>query len=307
VTRQVVVGAGTVGTAVARQLADRGEQVILVSRSGAGAELDGVQRVQLDATDGAALSALAAGAAVLYDCLNPAYHRWMSDWPPMAKAMLEAAQQSGAVLATVSNLYGYGEVSRPMTETTGLNARSKKGRLRAQMWLDAKAAHDAGRIRATEIRSADFIGPGAQSHLGERVIPRLLAGKKVQVLKSADTPHSWGYTGDAARLLVAVGSDERAWGKPWHVPSNAPRTQREAVADLARVAGVEPVSVTEMPAVLFRTLSLFSPLLRELPEVAYQLEKPFILDSSAARQMFGLEPTPWDDVLAATIASYRSK
>ena len=47
-----------------------------------------------------------------------------------------------------------------------------------------------------------------------------------------------------------------------------------------------------------------SPLIRELPEVAYQLENDFVLDSSAAQDELGLVPTPADDVLAAILVPY---
>lgn len=305
-TRHVIVGAGPIGTATARLLAERGEQVTVVTRAGASPDLTGVSPVRLDATDSTALSELAGEAAVLYNCASPAYRRWATDWPPLATALLDAAERSGAVLATASNLYGYGTVTAPMTESTALNPSSTKGRVRARMWLDAQAWQHAGRIRATEVRSSDYIGPGAQSPIGDRVVPRLLAGRGVQVMKSADTLHTWTYTGDVARLLVAVGGDERAWGKPWHVPSNPPRTQREAIGDLTRAAGVKPVKVSETPAAVLRALGLVNPTVRELHEVAYQLRQPFILDSTAAQRTFGLEPTPWHDVLAATIASYQS-
>jgi nucleoside-diphosphate-sugar epimerase len=248
---------------------------------------------------------LAAGAVAIYNCVNPAYHRWPTDWPPIARALLTAAERSGAVLVTASNLYGYGRVSGPMTEDLPLAAKGAKGRTRAQMWLDALAAHEAGRVRATEVRGSDYVGPGAQSHLGERVVPRLLVGKDVTVLKSADTAHTWTATKDVARLLVTIAVDERAWGRPWHVPSNPPRTQREAVGDLCRIAGVRPVKVREYPSLLLRGMGLFNPQIRELPEVAYQIENPFILDSTAAQATFDLAPTPWDDVLADVIASYR--
>jgi nucleoside-diphosphate-sugar epimerase len=127
------------------------------------------------------------------------------------------------------------------------------------------------------------------------------------VLGSADAAHSWSYVGDVARLLVTVGTDPRAWGRPWHVPSNPPRTQREAIADLARIAGVRPVKVIETPKAMLRLAGLVSPVLRELPEVAYQMERAFILDSSAAEAAFGLRPTPWQGVLTETIAFYRGR
>jgi hypothetical protein len=73
------------------------------------------------------------------------------------------------------------------------------------------------------------------------------------------------------------------------------------VADLARVAGVRPVAVTPLPWWLIRSLGLFSPLLRELPEVGYQHDGAFVMESAAARTTFGMEPTAWDEILADTL------
>jgi len=39
-----------------------------------------------------------------------------------------------------------------------------------------------------------------------------------------------------------------------------------------------------------------------LREVSYQFEQPFVLDSSAATEMFGLKPTPLGEALTATLA-----
>jgi len=253
------------------------------------------------------MAELANGSIAIYNCANPAYHRWPTDWPPIARALLNAAERSGAVLATVSNLYGYGPVSGPMTEDLPLNATGPKGRTRAQMWRDALALHDAGSVRATEVRASDYIAAGPSSHLGDRVVPRLLAGKSVSVLKSADTLHTWTAVDDVARLLVTVAADERGLGRAWHVPSNPPRTQREAILDMCRVAGVDPVQVKEHPALLIRAMGVVNPLIREFAEVSYQFESPFVLDSTAAEQTFGLAPTPWDDTLADVIASYLEK
>jgi nucleoside-diphosphate-sugar epimerase len=306
-SKHVIVGVGPIGTASALLLAHRGEEVVVVSRSGSGPTHPGIARIAADASSSATMAQLTTGAIAIYNCVNPAYNRWPIDWPPIAQALLTAAEQSDAVLVTVSNLYGYGPVSGPMTESLPLAAQGPKGRTRAQMWRDALAAHTAGRVRATEVRGSDYVGPGAQSHLGERVVPRLLAGRDVTVMKSADSSHTWTATDDVARLLVTVALDERAWGRPWHVPSNPPRTQREAVGDLCRVAGLDPVRVKEYPRLLIRGMGLFNPLMRELPEVAYQIEDSFVLDSTAAQQTFGLEPTPWDDVLAGLLASYRGE
>jgi nucleoside-diphosphate-sugar epimerase len=304
-SKHVIVGAGPVGTATALLLAERGEEVVVVTRSGSGADHPAITRTAADASSSSGMAELAAGAVAIYNCANPQYHQWLTDWPPIARSLLAAAETSNAVLVTVSNLYGYGPVTGPMTEDLPLAAKGPKGGVRAQMWRDALAAHDAGRARVTEVRGSDYAGPRVQGHLGDRVVPRLLAGRDVTVMKSADTAHTWTATSDVARLLTTVAGDERAWGRPWHVPSNPPRTQREAVGDLCRVAGVPIVKVKEYPSLLIRGMGLFNPMMRELPEVAYQLEEPFVLDSTAAQQTFALTPTPWDDVLEGVIASFR--
>ncbi len=304
-SKHVVVGAGPIGTATALLLIEKGEEVVIVTRSGSGPSHPAITRSAADASSSAKMVELASGAVAIYNCANPAYHRWPTDWPPIARALLIAAERSGAVLGTVSNLYGYGPVSGPMTEDLPLIATGPKGRARARMWRDALAAHNAGSVRATEVRGSDYVAPGPSSHLGDRVVPRLLAGKSVAVLKSADTPHTWTTVKDVARLLVEVASDQRGLGRAWHVPSNPPRTQREAVGDLCRVVGVDSVRVSEHPALLMRALGLVNPLIRELTEVSYQFENPFVLDSTAAQRTFGLTPTPWDDVLASVVESYR--
>ena len=298
----LVVGAGPIGSAVARRLVAAGDTVRVVTRSGSGPE--GTERIAADAADAERLAQLATGADVVYNCVNPQYHRWVTDWPPVAAAILGAAESSGAVLVTTANLYGYGPVDRPMTEDMPLAGTYSKAQVRNRMWLDALAAHEAGRVRATEARGADYIGPGAESHLGDRVMPKLLAGKKVTVTSSLDSRHTWTYTEDMAATLVALGADERAWGRPWHVPSALTMSQREAITELARLAGVETPKMAEYQAWMMKALGVFSPLIRELPDVAYQMKDDFVLDSSAAQRELGLVPTPAEEVLRAHLPAY---
>ena len=185
-----------------------------------------------------------------------------------------------------------------MTEDLPLAATGEKAQVRVRMWQEAKAANDAGRIRATEVRGSDYICPGAQSMLGDRVMPRVLAGKSVQLLGDVDQPHTWTAPVDVARTIITAAADERGWGRAWHVPSNPPRTQRQAVEDLAAAAGVPPVKVSARPGVVLWAAGLFQPMIRELKETDYQRERPYLLDDSAARETFGMEPTPWADMLA---------
>ena len=156
----VVVGAGPVGSGTASLLAEAGETVRVVSRGGKGPAAPGIECLAADAGSPGALTAIATGADAIYNCANPPYPRWATDWPPLAAAMLDAAERTGAVLVTASNLYGYGPVDHPLTETDPLAATSTNGRVRAEMWKRALAAHRSGRVRVTEARSSDYFGPG---------------------------------------------------------------------------------------------------------------------------------------------------
>src|SRR5262245_44259146 len=125
-SQHVIVGAGPVGSRTALVLAERGDQVRMVTRRGTGPEHPAIERVAADATDATRLSELAAGATALYNCANPQYHRWLTDWPPLAAALLTAAERSGATLTTAAPLYGYGPVTGPMTAQTPLAATHPK-------------------------------------------------------------------------------------------------------------------------------------------------------------------------------------
>src|SRR3954452_3334777 len=121
-----------------------------------------------------------------------------------------------------------------MTPRPPLAATDVKGRVRAQMWADAMAAHEAGRVRATEARAADFVGPqvpGGQSHL-MRQLPALRAGRRAWVIGDPDVPRGWSYLPDVAATLVTLATDERAHGRAWHVPSTI-RSQRQALTELS--------------------------------------------------------------------------
>lgn len=299
--KHVVVGSGQVGTHLATKLIAQGHEVVVVTRSGSGPA--GSVKVAADVADRARLTEVTRGADALYNCVNPQYHRWLTDWPPMADSFLAAAEASGAAYVMLGNLYPYGPVDGPMTEDLPLASPNPKFRVRAKMWADALAAHEAGRIRATEIRGSDYYGPGAtdQSYLGDRFIVPLRAGKAIQVPYPMDLPHSWTYLPDVADALITAGTDERAWGRPWHVPTAEAQSFRQMAQRMAAVIGAPEPRMQSLPWGLVRVAGLFSPTLGELRHVRYQFTAPYLLDSSAFQRTFGVAPTPIDTALKATL------
>ena len=303
----VIIGAGATGTATALELANRGHAVKVITRSGSGPTHPSIELIKANASDPETLIRHAKGAAAIYNCANPPYNKWTTDWPPLAASILRAAEATGAVLVTLSNLYAY-EVGKPMRATDSLHPPSVKGKVRADMWHEALRAHDEGRVRVTEARASDFIGPGigATAHMGDRVVPRLLAGKSVSLLGRVDVPHSWTAISDVASTLATIGADDRAWGRPWHVPTAAPLTQTQLIHRMCEIAKVEPVKVKSLPSFAVTLGGLALPVLRELKEVMYQFEQPFVMDSADTTDVFGLTATPIDETLSATIDFYRN-
>ena len=295
--RHVIVGAGPVGTAAAEHLVRLGHEVRMVTRSGAGPST--VEPVAADATDAARLAELTIGADALYNCASPPYHRWPELWPALESALLRAAERSGAVLVTMSNLYGYGGVRGPIREDTPLAGTAEKLRLRADMWRRALAAHEAGRVRVTEARASDFVGPAARSLFTMMVAPRVRAGRTAVVPANLDVPHSLTYTGDVGATLAVLGTDPRALGRAWHVPTAPAVSLREAAVRFAAIVGAPAPSLRVMSDAVLRLGGLFNSEAREFAKVRYQFESPWVLDSSAAQQTFGLVPTPLDDALRA--------
>ncbi|MFC7404155.1 NAD-dependent epimerase/dehydratase family protein [Georgenia alba] len=301
----VIVGAGPVGSTLALQLADAGHDVRILTRSGRGPDHPRITRVRVDAADPASLTAQTRGATVLYNCANPpSYTSWEEHWPPLAASILEAAEATGAVLAITGNLYGYGPVPGPMTRDLPLAATDHKGRLRARMWADAVARHRAGAVRVAEVRAADYVGAiEPMNSMAVLYATQAVRGRPVLTFGPPDVPHTFTYVPDVARTLAAVALDERSWGQAWHVPSPPTRTVREVIGDIAAAAGARRPWMIRIPRPLLRLSYPVVPLMREIGDLLYQWDRPYVLDAAETTRTFGVEATPWDEVVAETAAA----
>lgn len=298
----VVLGAGPVGRAVTERLVSRGCDPIVLTRRGT-AVTGGASRA-VDVTDPDVLAAAIAGADVVFQCAQPAYHRWVEEFPPFQRSVVDACERAGAVLVAVDNLYGYGPSPAPFTEDTPMRPNTRKGVVRARMWDDLAAAHAAGRIRAAAVRASDFFGPGVLlSSFGERVFGPLAAGKPAGVFGEPDALHSVTFVPDLAEALVRVAEQPSAWGRAWHAPTAPAATQRELVELAARAASVDPRIRIVRPWML-RLAGLFDPGAKEMIEMLYEFDRDFVVDSSAYERAFGVAPTPLADSIATTVTAF---
>ena len=158
------------------------------------------------------------------------------------------------------------------------------------------AAHHAGRVEVAIGRASDYFGPrgGAQSNLGDRLFPAALAGKTASVLGDPDQPHTYTYIPDIGEGLAVLGEHPDAPGQVWHLPNDPDtRTTRQLVDVVYRSGRSTPdPAAPDAARCCSGSASLTNRTLRELLEMQYQFDEPFIVDSSKITTMLGVQATP---------------
>ncbi len=304
-TLHVVVGAGPTGTATALLFAESGDDVRVITRRGTGPVHPRIELVAANASDADRLTELTRGAATLVNCANPPYDRWPEETPALSHALLTAAERTGAGYVNLSNTYGYGPVESPAPDDLPMSPTTIKGQVRARMYLDGLAAHEAGRIRFTEVRPGDYLGVGALAMFNLMIGPNVLAGQEVVFPANLDVAHSWSYTGDVGATLVAAARDDRSWGRAWHTPSVSDLSIREITHRFAAVNGAPEPRIRPMTPQELHAIVVSDPVMAEAAEMQYLYLRPSTLDWSRTAATFDVKPADLDDVLRELAEGFR--
>ncbi len=310
---QVIFGSGPVGVAVARHLADRGLRVRMINRSGrAPADLAGETRLEAraaDALDPRAAAEASAGATHIYHCAHALYHQFERMLPPLYASIRAAAREHGAVLAVAQNLYMYARGVPVIDETTALDPPTRKGRVILGVFRELVEDGRRNGLRWVVMRASDYYGPGAtgQSPFGtDYFLDPLFAGKRPSLLGDPDQPHTYTYVEDYGRALAAAALTPEAHGSAWIVPNDRTLTGRE-VAKLFFAAAGRGSDVGRIPRLAVAAAGLFNPIIREVVEMLYQKEEPYVVDGNLFRSRFALEPTPLEEGIRRTLEWYKAR
>ena len=93
----------------------------------------------------------------------------------------------------------------------------------------------------------------------------------------------------------------------WHLPNDPNTHSTRQLADLVfQQAGQPRTRLRQIKPWMIRIAALTNRTLRELPEMQYQFEEPFIVDSSKITDTLGVRATRVEKALADTLATYRS-
>ena len=305
----VIFGAGPLGQSVMRELLARGKTVRMVNHSGKrpGDVPETVKMIGGDAFNTDFTRQAAQNAAVVYQCAQPEYWEWPAKFIPLQDAILEGAASAGAKLIVGDNLYMYGEVDGPIHENLPWQATTRKGKVRAEAARRILAAHQSGKVRTALGRASDFFGPAVQgSAAGDRMFLPAMQGKAAEGMGNIDLPHTYTFINDFGKALVILGERDEALGQAWHVPNPETVSTRRFI-ELIFAALNQPVKIARMGALMLRIGGIFIPAAREMVEMMYEFQKPFVVDSSKFVKAFGNHATPLDEAIRQTVAWYRKQ
>lgn len=292
----VIFGTGALGLSLAEQLTLQGKKVRLINRSGKWPVANPDPQWEIaaaDAADPVSAASACRGAEAVYHCMGLPYSEWKDLMPKMMAGLIEAAAAAGAKLIYGDNLYAYGPVSGKLHEGLPYNPIGDKTEIRA---ITADLVMDAdrnGTIRAAIGRAPDFYGPRVTvASLGAAVFENAGKGKPIPLLGNPDLAHTYIYIKDFAKGLAVLGEQPAALGQIWHIPSAETMTTRQLLDMVAEGAGSQPLKYRRAGKRMVGFLGLFNPMMRELKEMMYQFEQPFIVDHSKFESEFGALATP---------------
>ena len=141
--------------------------------------------------------------------------------------------------------------------------------------------------------------------MGERVFYPVLAGKNAKVLGDPTQPHTFSYLPDIGAGLATLGTRDEADGKAWHLPNADTLSTRAFIQKVYQAAGTGG-KASAMPSAMMNLVALFNGNVRELKEVLFEFEEPFVVDSRAFELAFDQFATPLDNAIPTTVDWFRA-
>jgi dihydroflavonol-4-reductase len=315
--RVLVTGAkGKVGNAVARKLAERGDEVVaLVRDEGRARDVlpPEVVVTRGDVGDPASIREAAAGAQGLFNCMG-IYEQWLPDKETFERVnaigalnVIAASRQAGVERAVHTSTYDVFDAERGGTAREDRVADQPKGtayersKQRAEELVLGEARHG---IEVVIVNPTAVYGPGPWAGAGiDRVLRDAIRGKLPAVPPGGMT---LTYVDDVAGGHLAAFDRGRPGER--YILADGYATNREICEAAVDTAGRGRVPRT-LPVPLAKLLATagegVSRLIRRPPLLARgQLE--FLLwearaDSSKAQDELGFAPIPWSEGIPRTV------
>jgi hypothetical protein len=206
---------------------------------------------------------------------------------------VKAAEQVGARLLVVGNVYGYGAGAvSPLTPDLEPDPTSRKGTARHIMWQRAVRSN----VPALEVRASDYLGNGAVTYFSLLALPSLLKNEPASFLGNPDVAHAWSFTKDTAKTLVAASRFTGAWGRAFHVPSQS-ASVRELVRRFAVALKIDIPNLLRLTSADLEGIGF-----HEAIEMSYLFEKPLLVDAGDTEKLLGITASSLDTMVHDTLS-----
>lgn len=301
-----LIGAnGTIADALVPVLLENKEKIRLVSRKPK--PVAGAETMAADVLNREQVFEAVRGSEIVYMLVGIQYNIeiWRRDWPVIIRNVIDACKAANATLIFFDNAYMYGKSDGPITEETPYKPSSKKGQVRVAVAQTLQEEMKSGSLKAIIARAVDFYGPGVteKSAPGLLVFTNLRKGKTAQWFVNANVPRSFNYTPDAGKAMYMLAKTPAAVGQVWHLPTVNPLTGKQFVSIAARYMNGSD-KVKTLPKWILKIAGLFNPFMKEMYEMLYQDEFPFVFNSSKFEKAFNFKPTSWEEGIKRTAEWY---
>ena len=292
---QTILGSGgSIGTELAKELKQYTDAIKLVSRNPAKVNDTDILH-SADLSDAMQVDEAVQGSEICYVTLGFEYNIkvWKEKWLPFMTSVVEACIKHRSKLVFFDNVYAIGgNHVNHITEDSPISPSSKKGEVRAAIDKLILDQVEDGGLQAIIARAPDFFGPEKKQNslLLNLVYDNLAKGKAAQWFCNADVVHTMGYTPDLAKGTAMLGNSGDAYNQVWNLPVDMNAlTGREWVELFAGEMKARN-KIQVLPLWALRLLGLFVPILREMPEMMYQFDRPYVFDCSKFNSKFNYNP-----------------
>ena len=296
--KALVIGAtGGIGRSTVKYLAEKNIPVRILVRNKYKAEkyfldLNGIEIVEGDAQFSKDLMKASKDAAALFYCLNIPYTEWSEKAVPLITKSLDAAVENNMRFVLSANVYVYGHAQyNPVDEKHPHDPHTKKGKIRNEMEMLIKKYSKEKNMKYTITRFPDFYGPYIVNGFSEKLFTDALKGDKLLWIGDKTIPKEYIYIEDAAKCLVESALSEKGINQEFNVPSCGKISNSDFLETISKFGGKNSGYRLLNSDIIYWTMSLFSPMIKEVKEMLYLKREEFYLDGTKFKNTFGFLPS----------------
>lgn len=265
-----------------------GEQELVTIKTGNAYEAEQIRRVTEE-------------AGVIFHTISVPYPEWKEGHPQLMKNVLAAAKANKAKLVVIDNIYAYGKSNgNKVTEDTPKQPHTKKGKIRLQMEMLAKEAHQEG-VATLIAHFPDFYGPYAHNTMLHFTLDAVVQNKAAQFVGNKKVKREYIFTPDGAKAVVELALHKSAYNQNWNIPGYGVISGDEIIQMIGDTTGYTK-NVMSVGKGMISFLGLFNGNMREVVEMMYLTANPVVLDGGKYTREIGQIPkTAYEEGLKKTL------